>query len=124
MSAILLGGLQGITEFLPISSSGHLAIAEHFLKLPEHISSANLEIFDIFLHGGSLLAILLFFWRDWLSVLKELWQMIVARKFLMGSLAGKLIIGTIPAIIAGLTGFGVLMLLACWYLAATRSGSV
>lgn len=102
MSAILLGTLQGITEFLPISSSGHLAIMEHFLKLPSHIGATDLELFDIFLHGGSLLAILIFFWRDWLNVLKELWEMATRRIFDKNSLAAKLIVGTIPAILAGL----------------------
>ena len=98
MSAIILGTLQGITEFLPISSSGHLAITEHFLNL----GSVDLEIFDIFLHGGSLLAILIFFWRDWLNVLKELWVMIRLFRFDKNTLTAKLIVGTIPAIFAGL----------------------
>jgi len=102
MSAIILGAVQGITEFLPISSSGHLAIMEHFLKLPAAIDAADLELFDIFLHGGSLLAILIFFWKDWVHVLKELWQMVSRRKFDKTTLAAKLIIGTIPAVIAGL----------------------
>ena len=102
MSAMILGALQGVTEFLPISSSGHLAIAEHFLKLPEAISATDLEIFDIFLHGGSLLAILFFFWRDWVSVIKEMWHMVTKLTFDKNTLAAKLIIGTIPAIIAGL----------------------
>ncbi len=102
MSAIILGALQGITEFLPISSSGHLAIMEHLLKLPTDIGVVDLELFDIFLHGGSLLAILIFFWRDWIKVMKELWHMITKWSFNKGSLAAKLIIGTLPAIAAGL----------------------
>ena len=102
MSAIILGTFQGITEFLPISSSGHLAIMEHFLKLPTTMGAIDLELFDIFLHGGSLLAILIFFWRDWLHVLKELWSMVRRLKFDKNTLAAKLIIGTIPAVIAGL----------------------
>ena len=102
MSAVILGALQGLTEFLPVSSSGHLAITEHFLKLPPAISAVDLELFDIFLHGGSLLAILIYFWRDWLNVLKELWHMLIKWTFDKHSLASKLIIGTIPAILAGL----------------------
>lgn len=102
MSAIILGFLQGVTEFLPISSSGHLAITEHFLKLPATISATDLELFDIFLHGGSFLAILIFFWKDWLHVLKELWHMVSRWTFDRNSLAAKLIIGTIPAVLAGL----------------------
>ncbi len=106
MSAIILGALQGVTEFLPISSSGHLAIMEHFLNLP--ISATDLEMFDIFLHGGSLLAILIYFWRDWINVLKEFWQMVTKLKFDKNTLAAKLVIGTIPAIIFGLLFKGVL----------------
>jgi undecaprenyl-diphosphatase len=75
---------------------------EHFLKLPAAISATDLAIFDIFLHGGSLLAILIYFWRDWIHVLKELWHMIAKWTFDKHSLAAKLIIGTIPAILAGL----------------------
>lgn len=102
MSAIILGTLQGVTEFLPISSSGHLAIAEHFLKLPPTIAATDLEIFDIFLHGGSLLAILIYFWKDWINVIKDLWHMLTKWTFDKSTLAAKLLIGTIPAILAGL----------------------
>jgi undecaprenyl-diphosphatase len=102
MTAILLGALQGVTEFLPISSSGHLAVMEHFLKLPEAVQAMDLEFFDILLHGGSLLAIVIYFWRDWVEVLKEFWHMITRWKWTNDALVSKLIIGTIPAIIAGL----------------------
>ena len=63
--AIILGALQGITEFLPISSSGHLAIAQHLfgLELP--------LIFDVSLHLASLLAVLLVF-------RKILWSLIIS----------------------------------------------
>ncbi len=97
MGAIILGLLQGFTEFLPISSSGHLLITEHFLDIPES------NIFNIFLHGGSLIAIIIFFWKDWIKVLKELWAMLKKRKVNTDSLSFKLMLATIPAIIAGLT---------------------
>lgn len=101
MSALILGALQGTTEFLPISSSGHLVIMEKFLYLP--IPADNLVTFDIFLHGGSLMAILLYFWKDWLHVLRELWLMLKKFRLNTNTLAFKLAAGTIPAIIAGLT---------------------
>jgi len=100
MSALILGSLQGITEFLPISSSGHLIIMENFLKVP--VPASELITFDIFLHGGSLVAILLYFWKDWMHVLRELWHMIKKARLDTGSMAFKLAAGTIPAIIAGL----------------------
>jgi undecaprenyl-diphosphatase len=61
--AILLGILQGATEFLPISSSGHLILAEHFLGFSE-----GGLVFDVALHLGTLAAILLYFRRDFLRM--------------------------------------------------------
>jgi len=101
MSAILLGGLQGLTEFLPISSSGHLALMERFVKLPFSATSHSMEVFDIFLHAGSLLAIVLYFWRDMIEIAKGVWDAIIKRNW-SSNLFIKLSIGTIPAIIAGL----------------------
>jgi undecaprenyl-diphosphatase len=66
ITAVLLGIVQGITEFLPISSSGHLALLEHFF----HISGGGLG-FDILLHVGTLAALLAYFHQDWLDMLKS-----------------------------------------------------
>ena len=65
LTAIFLGCVQGITEFLPISSSGHLALLEHYLK----VEGGGLS-FDILLHVGSLLALLVYFRADWLGMAK------------------------------------------------------
>jgi len=100
MSAIILGTLQGITEFLPVSSSGHLIIMENFLNTP--ITPEHLATFDIILHGGSLLAILAYFWRDWVAAIKELFSVVKAKTIFKTSLMFKLVLGTIPAIIIGL----------------------
>ncbi len=64
--AIFLGILQGITEFLPISSSAHLYIIPYFT----HQTYQGLK-FDVMLHLASSLAIILYFWRDWLKFVKE-----------------------------------------------------
>ncbi len=62
--SVLLGILQGITEFLPISSSGHLVFAQHLLKLK------NPPIFfDCLLHFGTLVAVTIFFWKKIISLL-------------------------------------------------------
>lgn len=65
--AAFLGIIQGITEFLPISSSGHLALLEHYLK----VTAGGLS-FDILLHVGTLVALLAYFWRDWWGMARAL----------------------------------------------------
>jgi undecaprenyl-diphosphatase len=65
LTAIFLGLIQGLTEFLPISSSGHLALLEHYLK----VEGGGLS-FDILLHVGSLLSLLVYFRTDWLNMAK------------------------------------------------------
>ena len=61
LSSILLGLIQGITEFLPISSSGHLAIAEHLLKMTDIQVP---DFFDVLLHLGTLVAVFVAYWTD------------------------------------------------------------
>lgn len=63
--AALYGLVQGITEYLPVSSSAHLVLLPKFL----HTEDPGL-VFDVFLHLGTLLATLIFFWRDWYAVLR------------------------------------------------------
>ena len=62
LSSILLGLIQGVAEFLPISSSGHLAIAEHLLGMSG--TSDIPEFFDVLLHLGTLLAVFVAYWDD------------------------------------------------------------
>ena len=59
-SSFLLGLIQGVAEFLPISSSGHLAIAQNLLNLQAEIP----EFFDVLLHLGTLLAVFVAYWQD------------------------------------------------------------
>ena len=79
--AVFLGFIQGLTEFLPVSSSGHLAIAEYFLGIKTGLS------FDIFVHLGTLVAVTLYFWRDLIREYKTLWL--------------PLVVATIPAVVVG-----------------------
>ena len=88
--AIILGIVQGIAEFLPISSSGHLVLLQHIFGL--EIENAYLLTFDIVVHLGSLVAILIVFWPD-------IWALI---KNPFSKMTGLLIIGTIPTVIVGL----------------------
>jgi len=94
LQAALLGLLQGFTELLPISSSGHLVIAETYFHIG---TSSQMQSFDIILHGGSLLALLVCFPVLW-------WRMAVSpftRDRAHFKLLLFLIIATIPAAIAG-----------------------
>lgn len=100
MSAVILGALQGLTQYLPISSSGHLVVLEHFLKLP--LSANDLAFFDIILHGGSLLAIVIFFRKDWATVFREIGRFIKTRKVDEDSLVLKLLLGSLPVILGAL----------------------
>ncbi len=62
--AILFGAVQGITEYLPISSSAHLILLPRFLGTQDPGLA-----FDVFLHAGTLASTLLYFWKDWREVL-------------------------------------------------------
>ena len=100
LQALIMGIVQGLTEWLPVSSSGHLVIVQDLLGLK---SSQNL-IFDLVLHMGTLLAVVVFFrmelWRIVWSVLA--WRSAKgADQAQLRRLALLLIIGTIPAGIAG-----------------------
>lgn len=86
--AILAGAVQGLTEFLPISSTGHLIIFEKLFN----ISQKDFGLaFDASLHLGTLLAVILFFYKDYLKILN-----------IKNRLLPKLIIATIPAVFLGL----------------------
>ena len=85
--AILLGLLQGLTEFLPISSSGHLVIAQQLLGI-----NGPMLTFDIAVHVGTLAAVITVFWQD----VKQLIRKPICKTMLL------LIIGTVPAVLAAL----------------------
>jgi len=78
-----LAFVQGATEFLPVSSSGHLLLARLLLQLPDVQGLA----FDAFLHLGTLGAVLAYYWRTWARLSRDL--------------AYKLVIATIPGALAG-----------------------
>lgn len=70
LSAILLGLVQGVAEFLPISSSGHLAIAQNLLGLDTTVP----DFVDVLLHLGTLLAVFVAYWRDICGMVVELFR--------------------------------------------------
>jgi undecaprenyl-diphosphatase len=100
LSAAILGIIQGLTEFLPISSSAHLILVPWFLGWkPEGI------IFDVSLHLGTAISVLAFFWNDWVRLARETIIGIWTGSPLGNQhrrLAWLLVIGSIPAAITGL----------------------
>ena len=98
--SIILGIVEGATEFLPVSSSGHLIIARKLLSLPLSGSLA----YDAVLQFASALALALYFWKDILVLIKTCFDMVLGRSFVENdkTMVWAIILGTIPAIIFGL----------------------
>ena len=76
-NAALLGLVQGLAEFLPISSSGHLAVLQNFLAIGD---MENHMLFDVLLHLGTLAAVILAFWKDVREVVTEFLRMLHLRR--------------------------------------------
>ena len=95
LEAVILAVIQGLTEWLPVSSSGHLVIAKTFLDLNPPL------IFDVMLHFGTLIVVLAVFRNDILKIFKAL----VKRNFNSqeGKFALHIIVGSIPIAIIGVT---------------------
>lgn len=74
LTAILMGALQGVAEFLPISSSGHLALFQHFFGM-EDFASTQL-FFTVMLHFGTLLSVFLYYWWDIADMIREFFLLI------------------------------------------------
>jgi undecaprenyl-diphosphatase len=94
IETVILGIIQGLTEWLPISSSGHLKIAEKFLGLEVPI------LFDVILHLGTLTVILFFFRGDVKKILSALACLDFKTEY--GRLIPLIIVGTIPTALIGL----------------------
>ncbi len=93
IQSIILGIVQGLTEFLPVSSSAHLHIFPWVLNWSEMPES-----FDISLHFGTLMAVVLFFFKDWINLFKGGWKKLVKKEdSIDGKIFWYLVIATIPS---------------------------
>jgi undecaprenyl-diphosphatase len=105
IDAIILAVIQGFTEFLPVSSSGHLVLAQSLLNLHD----PQLIMFDVFVHFGTLISVVAIFWKDIFEILKSFFKAFTTKRikeeydntehFRLGL---AIIIGSIPAAIIGL----------------------
>lgn len=105
LDAVLLAILQGLTEFLPVSSSGHLVLAQQLLNLhnPQIVS------FDVFVHFGTLISVVIVFWKDIIEILRSFFKALKTyrakeehKKTEYFHLGIAIVIGSIPAEVIGL----------------------
>ncbi len=104
LQAIILGIVQGLTEFLPISSSGHLILVPWLFNWHFLLENPGLnKTFDVALHLGTFVAVLVYFWREVVRLIAS-WLRSIARRSLAepeAKLAWLLLVSTIPAAIVG-----------------------
>lgn len=96
---LVLGILQGATEFLPVSSSGHLVLIPHLLGWPDTGLALN-----VMLHLGTMVAIVAYFWRDLWALARAAWESLRQRSLAQpeARLAWQLALATIPGAVLGL----------------------
>ena len=80
ISSVLMGILQGVAEFLPISSSGHLALFQHFFGVENYEETQM--FFTVLLHLGTLISVFVYYWQD-------IWEMIREFFLLVGGLFSR-----------------------------------
>ncbi|HOX41439.1 MAG TPA: undecaprenyl-diphosphate phosphatase [bacterium] len=101
IQSIIIGAIQGITEFLPISSSAHLVLVPYLFKWPYHGLT-----FDVALHFGTFFAIIIYFWKDWIVIIKSGFtrnsKLETRNSIYPPDLLWKILVASIPAAIVGL----------------------
>jgi undecaprenyl-diphosphatase len=101
--AVILGIVEGLTEFLPVSSTGHLTIAEKLLGLP--VDDPAITAYTAVIQMGAILAVVVYFWRD-ISRIAKAWSVGLVKPELRGKLDHRMgwyiILGSIPIGIVGL----------------------
>ena len=89
LKSIVLGIVEGITEWLPISSTGHMILVDEFIKM--NVSPEFMEMFLVVIQLGAILAVLVIYWRRLIPTSKKTWIMWM-----------KIIVACIPAAVIGL----------------------
>jgi len=97
LKAALMGVVEGLTEFLPISSTGHLILAGWLLEFNESVGADKAKVFDIAIQTGAIFAIVLIYWQRLVSTLVGLGSEPRAQRF-----AFNVTIGFAPAVILGM----------------------
>ena len=97
LKAALMGVVEGLTEFLPISSTGHLILAGWLLEFNESVGEDKAKVFDIAIQTGAIFAIVLIYWQRLLSTLVGLGSEPRAQRFAL-----NVTIGFAPAVILGM----------------------
>ena len=97
LQIVVLALIQGITEFLPISSSGHLLLVPALTGWPDQGI-----VTDVMVHMGSFLAVVVYFWRDCVNLTLGGLDLLRGRMTAWGKLALLIVLGTIPAVAFGL----------------------
>ena len=96
VQALVLGTVQGVTEFLPISSSAHLILVPWIMGWPDQGLT-----FDVVLHAGTLIAILTFFWQDWYRMAASFFRRDREQEGTSSKLLLLVVGATIPGAVAG-----------------------
>lgn len=98
--AVIVGVVQGLAEFLPISSSGHIVLTQYLLGIREVGASHQQDLsFEIVLHLGTLVSVVVFFWRRLWDLTKSLFDKEMVEERLMIFWLG---VATVPAVVAAL----------------------
>jgi undecaprenyl-diphosphatase len=104
IQSIILGIVQGLTEFIPVSSTAHLLIVEYLMKLNTPDLQTSVFIFDVLIQLGTLLALIVYFWKDLVEIIRAVLTALGHRKPFgdpQARLGWYLLLATIPALVAG-----------------------
>ena len=100
LNAIILGVIQGLTEFLPVSSSGHLEIGKKILFDESALTAEHSMLMTVVLHAATALSTVLVFREDVMAIVRGLWKFRWNEDY---AFAAKIIISMVPAAVVGLT---------------------